>query len=312
MELIRGLHNLRPEHRGSAVTIGTFDGVHLGHQAMLGRLCSQARELGIATTVITFEPTPREYLDPANAPARLTRLREKLPLLQRAGADRCLVMRFDEHLRAVRAAEFVSRLLEGRLAARLVVVGHDFRFGYKGEANVEALQRAAPGSGFRLDVLPPVTLDGERVSSSDVRTALAGRDLRRAARMLGRRYSMQGRVVRGENLGRKLGFPTANMRVQRKVTPLAGIFAVRVRGIADTALSGVASLGTRPTIDGREQLLEVHVFDFDGDLYRRCLEVEFVEYLREERKFQSLDALVVQMHEDAQRARAALAIAQVG
>src|SRR5262245_19423154 len=162
MELIRGLHNLRNEHRGSAVTIGTYDGVHLGHQAMLGRLTEMARELGVATTVLTFEPTPREYLDPARAPARLTRLREKLPLLERAGADRCVVVRFDEHLRSVRGAEFVSRLLRGRLAAKLLVVGHDFRFGFKGEASVELLREAAPANGFRLEVLPPVLVDGER------------------------------------------------------------------------------------------------------------------------------------------------------
>jgi riboflavin kinase / FMN adenylyltransferase len=318
MELVRGLHNLRAEHRGCAVTIGTFDGVHVGHVAMIARLREHARRLGVPATLVTFEPTPREYLDPTNAPARLTRLRERLPLFARAGVERCIVLRFDEHLRSVHGAEFVERLLDRRLGARAVMVGHDFRFGYKGEADVEALRAAAPAHGFELDVLAPVMIDGERVSSSGVRTALAAGDLDRAARWLGRRYSMQGRVIEGERLGRKLGFPTANLGMHRRVAPLTGIFAVRVHVGAPhpsslaagagrgSGLPGVASLGTRPTVDGRELLLEAHVFDFDGDLYRRHIEVEFVRRLREERRFESLDALVAQMHEDARAARAAL------
>jgi riboflavin kinase / FMN adenylyltransferase len=258
--------------------------------------------------VITFEPTPREYLQAGKAPARLTTLRERLPLLQGAGADWCLVMRFDEHLRSVRGSEFVEKLLNARLGAGHVLVGHDFRFGYKGEADVQALRAAAPANGFTLDVLEPVTLDGERVSSTAVRTALAARDLERAARLLGRRYSMQGRVVRGEQLGRKLGFPTANLRLERGIAPMTGIFAVRVHCVAADSLPGVASLGSRPTVDGRELLLEPHIFDFDGDLYGRRLEVEFVAYLREEARFASIEALVKQMHEDAKQARAALAM----
>jgi riboflavin kinase / FMN adenylyltransferase len=307
MELVRGLHNLRATHRGCALTIGTFDGVHVGHQAMIARLREHARRLQLPATLVTFEPTPREYLDPANAPGRLTRLRERLPLLAHAGVDRCIVLRFDEHLRTVRGAEFVERLLDRRLGTRALVVGHDFRFGFRGEADVEALRAAAPAHGFELDVLEPVTIDGERVSSSGVRAALATGDLERAARWLGRRYSMHGRVIRGERLGQKLGFPTANLRLHRRVSPLAGIFAVRVHGVvSDRGLAGVASLGTRPTVDGTEVLLEAHVFDFDGDLYGRCLEVEFVGRLREERKFASLEALVAQMHEDARQARAIL------
>ena len=307
MELVRGLHNLRAEHRGCALTIGTFDGVHVGHQAMIARLCEHAKRLGVPATLLTFEPTPREYLDPARAPARLTRLRERLPLFARAGVERCIVLRFDEHLRTVRGAEFVERLLDKRLGARALMVGHDFRFGFKGEADVEALRKAAPAHGFEVDVLPPVTLDGERVSSSGVRAALASGDLERAARWLGRLYSMCGRVVEGERLGRKLGYPTANLRLQRRASPLEGIFAVRVRGVEPgSARAGVASLGTRPTVDGSEMLLEAHVFDFDGNLYGRLLEVEFVARLREERRFDDLGALVDQMNEDALHARAIL------
>jgi riboflavin kinase/FMN adenylyltransferase len=303
MELVRGLHNLRAQHRGCAVTIGNFDGVHLGHRATLERLREHARIVAQPATVLTFEPTPREFLSPARAPARLTRLREKLVLLEREGLDRCVVLRFDEHLQRVRAQDFIERLLVARLAARRIVVGHDFRFGYRGEADVEVLRTAAPTHGFEVDVIEPLMVDGVRASSTAVREALAAGDLARAARLLGRPYSMQGRVIAGERLGHKLGFPTANLRLHRRVAPLDGIFAVRVHCVASQPLPGVASLGTRPTVNGTEPLLEAHIFDFAGDLYRRHIEVEFVERLREERKFASLEAMVMQMHEDARRAR---------
>ncbi len=307
MELVRGLHNLRAEHRGCAVTIGTFDGVHVGHAAMIARAREHAGRHGVPATLLTFEPTPREYLDPARAPGRLTRLRERLPLFARAGVERCVVLRFDERLRTMRGPEFVEQLLDQRLGAKVVTVGHDFRFGYRGEADVAALRAVAPKHGIEVDVLEPVTLDGQRVSSSGIREALATGDLDRAARWLGRRYSICGRVVVGERLGRKLGYPTANLRLHRLVVPLTGIFAVRVRGVPGCPVAnGVASLGTRPTVDGSGLLLEAHVFDFDGDLYGRRLEVEFARFLRPERKFESLDALVRQMHEDAKQARAAL------
>ncbi|HSD75391.1 MAG TPA: bifunctional riboflavin kinase/FAD synthetase [Steroidobacteraceae bacterium] len=306
MELVRGLHNLRAEHRGCAVTIGNFDGVHLGHRATLERLREHARLIGQPATVLTFEPTPREFLSPARAPARLTRLREKLVLLARERLDRCVVLRFDSHLQHVRAQEFIERLLVARLDARRIVVGHDFRFGYRGEADVAVLQAAAPKHGFEVEVIEPLMLDGVRVSSSAVREALASGDLGRAARLLGRPYSMQGRVMAGDRLGHKLGYPTANLRLHRRLAPLGGIFAVRVHGVRAEPLPGVASLGTRPTVNGTEPLLEAHIFDFAGDLYRRHLEVEFVQRLREERKFATLEAMVVQMHEDARRAREAL------
>ena len=204
--------------------------------------------------------------------------------------------------------EFVHGLLCERMGARQVVVGSDFRFGVGGKADVALLQKVGAQLGFGVEVVEPVLVDGERVSSSLIRAALANRDLERAARLLGRPYAMHGKVIRGEGLGRKLGFPTANMRVHRRVTPLDGIFAVRVRGIGARALPGVASLGTRPTVGGGEVLLEAHLFDFDADLYGRWLAVEFVQRLREERKFESLDAMVVQMHIDAGQARAALGL----
>jgi riboflavin kinase/FMN adenylyltransferase len=308
MELVRGLYNLRPRHRGCAVTIGNFDGVHLGHQAMLERLVRHARGLGVPATVMTFEPAPREYFEPTHAPARLTRLREKLELFAAAGVERCLVLRFEKRLQGMHGDEFVHGLLCERMGARQVVVGSDFRFGVGGKADVALLQKVGAQLGFGVEVVEPVLVDGERVSSSLIRAALANRDLERAARLLGRPYAMHGKVIRGEGLGRKLGFPTANMRVHRRVTPLDGIFAVRVRGIGARALPGVASLGTRPTVGGGEVLLEAHLFDFDADLYGRWLAVEFVQRLREERKFESLDAMVVQMHIDAGQARAALGL----
>jgi riboflavin kinase/FMN adenylyltransferase len=300
---VRGLHNLRAQHRGCAVTIGNFDGVHLGHRATLERLREHARQIGRPATVLTFEPTPREFLSPARAPARLTRLREKVVLLARERVDRCVVLRFDSHLQHVRATQFIERLLVARLGAERIVVGHDFRFGYRGEADIEVLKAAAPGHGFEVEVIEPLVIDGVRVSSTAVREALASGDLARAARLLGRPYSMQGRVIEGERLGRKLGFPTANLRLHRRVAPLGGIFAVRVHGAGPQPLPAVASLGTRPTVNGTEPLLEAHLFDFAGDLYRRHLEIEFVEKLREERKFASLEAMVMQMHEDARQAR---------
>lgn len=306
MELVRGLHNLRAEHRGCAVTIGNFDGVHLGHRATLERLRGHARALGLPATVLTFEPTPREFLSPVRAPARLTRLREKLVLLDREQVDRCVVLRFNSLLQHMRAHDFVEGLLEQRLGALRIVVGHDFRFGFRGEADVDMLQRTAATHAFEVDVVEPLMLDAVRVSSTAVREALAAGDLRSAARFLGRRYSMQGRVMRGERLGQKLGYPTANLRLHRRVTPLRGIFAVRVHGVGERPLPGVASLGTRPTVNGTEPLLEAHIFDFGADLYRRHLEVEFVEKLREERKFASLEAMVRQMNVDARQAREVL------
>ncbi|HZF26297.1 MAG TPA: bifunctional riboflavin kinase/FAD synthetase [Steroidobacteraceae bacterium] len=306
MELVRGLHNLRARHRGCAVTIGNFDGVHLGHRAMLERLCAHARRLGVPATVMTFEPAPREYFAPARAPARLTRLREKLELFAAAGVERCLVLRFEKRLQSMSGPAFVQELLGERLQAKQVVVGTDFKFGAGGEADVALLQKLSPQLGFGVDVVEPVLIEGERVSSSAIRAALARGDLKHAARLLGRPYAMHGKVIRGEGLGRKLGFPTANMRVHRRASPLDGIFAVRVRGIGPSPAPGVASLGTRPTIGGREVLLEAHVFDFDADLYGRWLAVEFIARLREERKFESLEAMVVQMHVDVRQARTAL------
>ena len=303
MELIRGLNGLNDRHRGSVVTIGTFDGMHLGHQALLARLKEHGQRLSRPVMVLTFEPMPREFLLAAGqAPARLTSCRERWRILERLGCDFLWLLRFGPTLRNLSGEEFAG-LLATRLRTPLVVVGHDFRFGRNGEATGEMLSAAGRRLGFDVDVIAPVTVDGERVSSSGVRSALAAADFAQVRRWLGRPYSMTGRVVQGNRLGRSLGFPTANLQIERRRPPVHGIFAVRVHGAADRPMPGVASLGTRPTVDGDHTLLEAHVFDFAGDLYGREIEVEFVAKLREEEHFPSLDALVAQMHEDAAQAR---------
>ncbi|HET9388053.1 MAG TPA: bifunctional riboflavin kinase/FAD synthetase [Steroidobacteraceae bacterium] len=308
MELIRGPLNLRERHRGCVVTIGTFDGIHLGHQALLRRLRDHALRLCKPAMVLTFEPMPREYLMPTRPPARLTSWRERWHILSRGGLDYMCVLRFDEALRNLPGERFAA-LLAQQLHSRLVLVGHDFRFGRNGEATASVLTSAGCSLGFEVDVVPPVLLDGVRISSSGVREALARSDFTLARTWLGRGYSMTGRVVRGNQLGRELGFPTANLRTGRRRVPVAGIFAVRVHGVSDAPMPGVASLGTRPTVAGSgEMLLEAHLFDFAGDLYGREIGVEFVAKLRDEERFANLEALVEQMHADAAAARAILRI----
>ncbi|HZF14401.1 MAG TPA: bifunctional riboflavin kinase/FAD synthetase [Steroidobacteraceae bacterium] len=309
MELIRGLHNLRARHHGCVATIGTFDGVHLGHQDILRRVCGHASRLGVPSTLVSFEPMPREFLDPANAPPRLTRLRDKCAILEWRGLDRFLVLRFDSKLQAMTGLEFVVDLLIARLGAQQVVIGHDFRFGAGGATTGATLERSGSQLGFAVEIVAPVMVLGERVSSTNVRAALARGDLEAAERLLGRRYQATGRVVRGEQLGRKLGFATANLKLRRSF-PLWGIFAVRAAREGGPLQPGVASVGTRPTVNGKEPVLEVHLFDFAGEFYGEHLRVEFVRKLREERRFPSLEDMVVQMHEDARQAKAALAAAR--
>jgi riboflavin kinase / FMN adenylyltransferase len=305
MELIRGINGLRGRGAGCAVTIGTYDGIHLGHQALLRRVREHAGRLGAAAVLLTFEPTPREYLVPANPPARLTSLRERWRILEPLGLDYLWLLRFNEALRNL-SAEGFAQLLVRELAPRVVVVGHDFRFAKHGEATAPVLAEAGRRLGFDVDVLPAVTLEGERISSSGVRAALARSDFALAHRWLGRPWSMRGRVQPGSRLGAVLGFPTANVPLERCRAPVNGIFAVRVHGVGGAARAGVASLGTRPTIGGTEALLEAHLFDFKDDLYGREIEVEFVARLRAEECFASLEALTEQMERDAAEARSIL------
>ena len=308
MQLVRGLGNLKPDDRGSAVAIGNFDGVHLGHQALVRAVHERAAASACRSVVLTFDPHPREYLDPAGAPPRLMRLSEKGPALALLGIERLVIVRFNERLRQQSPAEFIRHVLVEGLHARHVVVGDGFRFGQQRGGTVATLRAAGAQFGFEVVTVPSVDLDGERVSSTRVRTALGAGDLGSAARLLSRPYAVSGRVIAGARLGRQLGYPTANIRLHRSKLPLAGIFAVRVHGVSGgEVLDGVASLGTRPTVHGVEPLLETHIFDFSGDLYGRRLSVEFVAKLRDEQRFESLAALTAQMHRDAARAREILA-----
>ena len=308
MEFIRGIQGFKPHHRGAAITVGSFDGIHLGHGALIARACALAAHAGRPAIMLTFEPLPREYLmaratPPQDPPARLTDLRERWAVLSHSDLTAVCVLAFNEKLRQLTGEQFVD-LLAGRFAASAVVVGQDFRFGRGGAGSVALLQSAADAGRFVLELVPSVCVDEVRVSSSGVRKALASGDFRAARDLLGRAYAMRGRVVAGEKLGRRLGFPTANIRMRRHKLPFTGVYAVRVRGIdGNLARDAVASLGFRPTVDGVEPLLEVHVFDFSGWLYNRELEVEFVAKIRDEEKFESLDVLVQNMRRDASKAR---------
>jgi riboflavin kinase/FMN adenylyltransferase len=312
MKLVRGLHNLTKADSGCVLTVGNYDGVHLGHQQIIRAVIERAAELRCASTVLVFEPSSKEFIDPAGAPPRLTRWREKFLALAAQGVDRLVTLRFDDSMRAMSPQCFVDELIVGALSARHVVVGDDFRYGTKAQGTIHSLRAAGESHGFGVERVDAFVVDGVRVSSTAVRERLEDGDCSGAARLLGRRYRMMGRVVYGKALGRTLGFPTANLRLMRRKSPLWGILAVRVYGIESVPLDGVASLGTRPTVHGIEPLLEVHVFDFDGDLYGRTIEVEFIAKLRDEVKFDSLDALTVQMKIDAAQARELLSKVDCG
>jgi riboflavin kinase/FMN adenylyltransferase len=305
------LHTL-PRHGGGCVlTVGNYDGVHLGHQQMIGVLKARAGEFGAAATVLVFEPSSKEFIDPQGAPARLTRWREKFLALAAQGVDRLVMLRFDENIRAMTPRRF-EELILGGLRARHLVVGHDFRYGCNAGGTIDTLRAAGLEHDFSVEQVAPFVLEGVRVSSTLVRGRLETDDFDGAARLLGRRYRMLGRVVHGNELGRTLGFPTANLRLMRRRSPVHGILAVHVYGIEARPLHGVASLGTRPTVGGTDLLLEVHVFDFSGDLYGRLIEVEFIGKLRNEVKFDSLQALTAQMNLDAAQARALLSKVESG
>ena len=304
MELIRGLHNLRPEHRGCVATIGSFDGVHLGHQMVLGQLAEKAQELALPMVIITFEPQAQEYFAPHAAPPRLTRFREKWQALRRFSVDRVLCLPFNRALAELSAGDFIQRILVDGLGIKYLVVGDDFRFGKGRTGNFGLLQQAGHKHGFQVAHMHTFEVDDERVSSTRIRKALQAGDMAGAERLLGRDYRMSGRVVHGEKLGRELGYPTANIFLHRKVSPLHGIYVVEVFGLDEEPWPGVASLGSRPTVNGTRILLEVYLFDFDADIYGRHLQVSFLHKIRDEERFDSLEILKTKIGEDVTQARA--------
>ena len=293
---------------GSVVTIGAYDGLHLGHRQLLERVVSSARRRSMPAVLMSFEPTPKEFFSAAKPPARLMRFREKFEELASAGIDVFYCPRFARAMREIPAADFIRRILIHGLNTRHLVVGDDFHFARRREGGVEHLVRAAAALDFELEQVPSVIADGVRVSSTAVREALAVGDLKRATTLLGRPYRMSGKIVAGEKLGRKLGYPTANVDLRRRQSAVIGIFAVRVHGLDGGPRDAVASVGSRPTFNGSKPLLEVHVFDFDGDIYGRYIHVDFIARLRDQQKFDSADELVAQMHVDADNARSILAI----
>jgi riboflavin kinase/FMN adenylyltransferase len=306
---MRITHGFYPPGMPHAVTIGNFDGLHLGHQTMLTRLLDIARARDLPSCVLSFEPHPREFFAPAQAPARLSSLREKAEMLRSRGIDRLHVFRFNRAFSSLSADQFIEQVLVRTLQARYVLVGDDFRFGARRAGDFALLESAGQQFGFDAEFLPTVEVAGERSSSTAVRAALAAGELEHAARLLGRPYSISGRVVHGDKLGRDIGFPTANIQLKHNRPPLLGIFAVELYGLNGRPLPGVASLGVRPTVKGADAapVLEVHLFDFNADIYNRRVRVDFLHKLRDEEKYPDLPSLVAQIGRDVDNAKRFLA-----
>ncbi|QUM75214.1 bifunctional riboflavin kinase/FAD synthetase [Moritella sp. 24] len=298
MELIRGIHNLKPHHQGCVLTIGNFDGVHRGHQSVLRQLIEKASQLNLPATVMTFEPQPLEMIIGDKAPARLTRLRDKYVALKDQNIDQLLCVNFNAKFAALSAEDFITQLLVKKLGVKYLVVGDDFRFGHKRAGDFAMLQAAGAKYGFDVVSMDTFSVAEARVSSTMIRNALAQDKLDLATELLGRPFSIFGKVSHGAKLGRTIGFPTANIPLKRCVDPINGVYVVEVFGIKDTAVQGVANIGKRPTVGGVRTQLEVNLFDFDGDLYGKQLEVVLKRKLRGEEKFASFDVLRQQIERD--------------
>ena len=306
MRIIRSVRQMTPLSCGCALTIGNFDGLHLGHRAIVDQLIAQAAALGVPSALMTFEPMPRAFFDPVGAPARLSSLREKAITVEQLGIDLLILARFDAAFGALSPQAFLDDLIGEKLDARHILVGEDFRFGKARSGNLDTLGQFAVRRDMQVAPLPEVCVDGARVSSTRVRNALSEGDLDLATRLLGDVYWVSGRVVAGERLGRTLGFPTANIRLARKPAPRYGVYAVEVVLADGSTRPGAASFGVRPTVNGREALLEVFLLDFKGDLYGQRIDVCFRKFLRGEERFDSLDALTEQMHRDVDDVRRCL------
>lgn len=303
MELIRGLHNLRDRHKACALTIGNFDGVHLGHQQILKILVEKAHALQVDACLMSFEPLPQEYFSAETAPARLTRLREKWCALESTGINQFLCIKFNHWLADLTAEEFIEKILVDYLHVRYLVIGDDFRFGKSRRGDFAMLTAAGKKHGFEVVNSHSHCLEGVRISSTNIRQALANNQLETAKKMLGHAYQICGRVAHGDKRGRTIGFPTANIKLHRHATPLSGVYAVTLHGIDNHILNGVANIGKRPTVDGQHLQLEVHLFDFDTNIYGEQVCVEFKLKLRDEKRFESFDALKQQIIKDSEHAK---------
>ena len=303
MEIINGLHNIRPRHRGCVLTVGNFDGGHHGHRTLIEALCTRAEELGVPSMLMTFEPQPREFFPGTKLPARLTRFREKVHLLSQTRLDRLLCLPFNERTANIEAQWFAKDFIVDEVAAKHVVIGDDFRFGRGREGDFAMFETFGREFGYEVSAMSTLLRGEERISSTLIRQTLAAGDFAAATAMLGHEYFIMGRVVYGRQLGRQLNVPTANIRLQRYRAALEGVYCVTVEGVGDSVRQGIANIGVRPTVDGKEPLLEVHVFDYAGNLYGDLIKVTFKQKLRDEQAFESIDALKNQIAADLEQAR---------
>ena len=303
MEIINGLHNLRSRHRGCVLTIGNFDGVHRGHRQLIDALCEKAKALGVPSMLMTFEPQPREFFAGTKLPARLTRFREKVYLLDQTPLDRLLCLPFNERTANIEADWFAKDFVVDQVGAKHLVIGDDFRFGRGREGDFALFERYGQIHGYSVSAMSTLLQGEARISSTLIRETLAAGNFTVATNLLGHEYFIMGRVVYGRQLGRQLNVPTANIRLQRYRAALEGVYCVTVEGIAGAVRHGIANIGVRPTVDGKEPLLEVHVFDYTGNLYGDLIKVTFKQKLREEQAFDSIDALKTQINQDIEQAR---------
>lgn len=297
MDLIQSLEDLQTKHQHAIITIGNFDGVHRGHQLMVQDIVTQAKALNVPSLVMLFEPQPMEFFS-ENPPARITTLTEKCDVLSKLGLDAVLCLPFDEDFAEKPAEAFVKDILVDKLKVKHVLIGDDFRFGHKRTGDFALLKTLGEQYGFTTVSLASIIENNARISSTQVREALKQGDFDRAQALLGRPYVMKGQVIKGDQRGRLLGFPTANIAPARKTLPMSGVFAVKVHGLAGGPKFGMANLGTRPTLDGKRTLLEINIYDFDQDIYGQTIEVEFCQKIRDEQRFDSVDALRTQITQD--------------
>ncbi|MCW8933150.1 MAG: bifunctional riboflavin kinase/FAD synthetase [Gammaproteobacteria bacterium] len=303
MQLVRGLHNLSDEHRGCALTIGNFDGVHLGHLEILKNLRKAADEQNLRSCIMSFEPLPMEYFNHHTAPARLHRIREKWCALQETNIDYFLCAKFNHQLAGLSADDFIKNILLEKLDIKYLLVGDDFRFGNKRCGDFETLQQAGKKHGFEVHNTASYCYKNERISSTRIRQALIQNQLEEAENMLGRAYQICGRIAHGDKRGRTIGFPTANIKLRRHATAVHGVYAVHMTGADNFSANGVANIGKRPTVDGQHLQLEVHLFDFDKDIYGKKMCVEFKHKIRDEKRFDSFDELKQQIIKDSKQAK---------